>query len=68
LHNGYINHHVGGTNNAVLQYNFNDKSSVKLLDTLGAVTSLRYSHNGKYFAVGSEEAKTIIYEPLTGRK
>ena len=41
---------------------------MKLLETLGSVTALKYSPGGKYVAVGSEEGKTIIYEPFSGRK
>lgn len=41
---------------------------MKLLETLGRVTSLRYSPGGKYIAVGSEDGKTTIYEPFSGRK
>lgn len=52
----------------VTQYNFADQSSVKLLETLGRVTSLRYSPGGRCIAVGSEEGKTTIYEPFSGRK
>ena len=64
----YISDEEGGQNRIVSQYNFADQSSIKLLETLGRVTSLRYSPGGKYIAVGSEEGKTTIYEPFSGRK
>ncbi len=63
-----ISSYEGGKNKTVSQFNFSQQSSVKLLETLGSVTALKYSPGGKYVAVGSEEGKTIIYEPFSGRK
>lgn len=59
---------IGGKGNALLRFDFADSSTSQLLETLGSITSIRYAPSSRYAAVGSEEGKTIIYEPETGRK
>lgn len=65
---GTLFDNAGGKNNAVLQFNFANNSTIKLHEVLGNITALKYAPSGKYIAIGSEEGKTIIYEPQTGKR
>jgi WD40 repeat protein len=40
----------------------------EVVETLGTITSLKCSNNGKLIAIGSDEAKCIIYNTSTGEK
>jgi WD40 repeat protein len=51
----------GGKNNAVLQFNFADSTTIKLCEATGNITALKYAPSGKYIAIGSDEGKTLIY-------
>jgi WD40 repeat protein len=64
----YPSYHSGGKNNAVLQFNFVDGSTFKLCEAMGNITALKYAPSGRYIAIGSDEGKTLIYEPNTGKR
>jgi|688.fasta_scaffold980902_1 transcription initiation factor TFIID subunit 5 len=50
-----------------MQYNFADGQEIKLYDTKGNITALKYAPSGKYIAIGTEEGKTLLYDPNTGK-
>lgn len=51
-----------------MQFNFADGSIFKLCEAIGNITALKYAPSGRYIAIGSEEGKTLIYEPGTGKR